>query len=430
MQQSIHKKTVLGLSVLILAVLGIISMIYFVNVQGSGMPGSASPVELDKINYEEMELTVKTNGNAIVYYSTDRKKWYEAEMAIGGGTGTSDTLTYDISWISASTTKTLYFRGNVDKTTLDVKIPGYNKSFKVKFDKAAGDFDFQNTDGGNIVRWRKTTDYDWHYVDIEKSTGGGTGAENAPQSLDDFQKAIDELRVKSVKLIFQIAPVEWESEQNQGSRPSKDVKVTVPAKKAAPSVKINVKKLNVNTKTTQEWTKENPLTVSDDGWFSCSKTMKLEELADKAVAGTVSEEAVYIRTAATSSNSASKVTALTVPGRENAPELSSVLGINYTPGKTAGKGKVAVSFQNVPSQGFEYIVMTSGTLTDETTAKWKTIKKSKTVKFSESKLPVSSIIYVRVAGTTENVKKGIKLTLPSKCAAYTVNYAASTGESK
>ena len=87
-----------------------------------------------------MELTLNTKGNAIIYYSTNKSKWYEADGAFaiantdGESNDMSATVTYDISWISATGSTKLYFRGNVNHTTLPVIIPACNKKFKVKFE--------------------------------------------------------------------------------------------------------------------------------------------------------------------------------------------------------------------------------------------------------------------------------------------------------
>lgn len=73
------------------------------------------------------------------------------------------------------------------------------------------------------------------------------------------------------------------------------------------------------------------------------------------------------------------------------------------------------------------MVVKAGTL-DETTARWKAVKKAKNVKFNERQLPAGSIIYVRTAGVAKNVNKNIDLQLPSKCYSFTVPaYPAAAG---
>ncbi len=433
MWQFIRNKSVVFLAAFLamILLLGTAGVLQFVNAAGAD---TVSPVELDRIDYSKMELSVKTNGNVIVYYSTNKTKWYEAEPVPSTNANGDSVLLYDISWISASTETTLYFRGNSNTTTLAVKIPGYNKSFKVKFDKAAGTFDFLNTEDAEVIRWRKQTDDNWNYVwvnsekttleipeetDKNYETYGVTGK---IQSISDFEKEIAKLRVKGAKLIFQIAPKPWSSTDSQGSRPSKDVKVSVTAKKTAPSMKVNIKKLTVNTRTKYEWTVKDPFTATKEDWKNCSKSnMALSDLAPAAVNGT-GDVTLYFRSEATSSSCESKVTALTIPAREAQP--TSPVVIAQTPGDKEGKGKATLTFSNVPTQGYEYTIVKSGTL-DETKASWKKITKAKTVKFTEKGLPAGAKVYVRNAGVALNVRKGIDLKLPSKCLeqvvpAYTV----------
>lgn len=428
MWQFIRNKSVVFLSaflamVLLLGAAGVLRFVSAAEGADTASPVTASPVELDRIDYSNMELSVKTNGNVIVYYSTNKTKWYEAEPVASTNGKSEPVLFYDISWISASTETTLYFRGNSNTTTLAVKIPGYNKSFKVKFDKAAGTFDFLNTEDAEVIRWRKQTDYNWNYVWVDSSKKdpleiSDTTDENYKkygitgtiQSVSDFEKEIANLRVKGAKLIFQIAPTP-SSTDSQGSRPSKDVKVSVTAKKTAPSMKVNIKKLTVNTRTKYEWTVTNPFTATKEDWKNCSKSnMALSDLAPDAVNGT-SDVTLYFRSEATSSSCESKVTALTIPAREDKP--TSPVVIAQTPGDKEGKGKATLTFSNVPTQGYEYTIVKSGTL-DETKASWKKITKAKTVKFTEKSLPAGAKIYVRNAGIALNVRKGIDLKLPSK----------------
>lgn len=436
MRQFIRKKSVIFLPaflamILLLGVVGALKFVYAAD--------PASAVELDKIDYNTMELFIKTNGNTIVYYSTNKTKWYEAEPVTSTSeSGNSQTLLYDISWISASTETTLYFRGNTNTTTLAVKIPGYNKNFKVKFNKASGTFEFLNTEDAEVIRWRKQTDYNWNYVWVKETERTRTinditsddykkyGINGTIKSIAAFEEEIEDLRIKGAKLIFQIAPTPWSSTASQGSRPGKDVKVSVTAKKAAPSMKVNIKKLTVNTKTRYEWTKKNPFTAGDGDWENCTKSnMELSELAPDAMDGK-NEVTLYFRSEATSSSCESKTAALTIPKREAAP--TSPVVIAQTPGDKEGKGKATLTFANVPSQGYEYTVVKSGTL-DETKASWKKITKAKTVKFTEKSLPEGAKVYVREAGIALNVKKGIDLKLPSKCVELSVSpYTATESE--
>ncbi len=433
MKQWIHKKWILLLPVLALSI--IIGLSSYMRYAGA----NAEAITLNQIDYDNMELTLNTKGNAIIYYSTNKSKWYEADGAFaidssdGGSNDMSATVTYDISWISATGSTKLYFRGNVNHTTLPVIIPACNKKFKVKFDKANGDFDFDNMDNVEIIRWRKSTDYTWGYIWADRSKSGieiknvatdanyqKYGFTGTVQSLTDFEKnVIPSLRVKGTKLIFQTVPVIG-VDGKDGIRASKEVAVKIPAKRTAPNIKVNIKKLIVNTTTKQQWvtTTGSIAGVSDTEWQACTKTMDLATIAADAIEGK-SEKTLYFRTSATSTNCESKVATVKVPARATEP-TSPVAISQSAPTSSKGKAKAKVMFTNVPSESYEYVIIKNGTALNEKTAAWKTIKTAKTITFTESSLPAGSVIYVRVKGVNENVKKGIALKLPSKYTSITV----------
>lgn len=163
MQKMIQKKKLLPLSALVLAILiSLMGIVHYVSAENA--------VAVVNIDYDNMELTINMDQNTVVYYSTNKSKWIEADGAIQTVDNIS-TMVFDISWLSAAGNTTLYFRGNKNKTTCPITIPGYNKSFKAKFDKSSGQFDFTNTEGAEVLRWRKTTDYTWHYIWAENGKG-------------------------------------------------------------------------------------------------------------------------------------------------------------------------------------------------------------------------------------------------------------------
>jgi len=419
MHQIIKKKQLMILPavVLLMAFLWIVAAFHY-----TGANTNAQEVAVDSIDYEKMEARILYNDNQIIYFSTDNKTWHEAE-GVNVTTSKGNALQYDISWNTSKKETTIYFRGNSNTKTATLVIPAYNTTFKAKFDKAEGGIEFSNMEGATVVRWRKTTDYTWHYVNVDASvttpptvTIGGSSV--TPQSYNDFVAELDNLRVKGAKIHCQTAPSDWVDVNNPGMRPSKEVKVTISAKKSAPSVKVNVKKMTVNTKTTQEWlTKEEWEKKAQ--WHACSKNMKVSDLAPDAVKESGRKDVtIYVRTEATSSNAASKIAILEIPQRDGIP--TSPASLVLTAGKQAGKGKANLTFTSVPAQGYQYYIQKSGGSFDETAVSWKTVKKAKTIKLSESKAPKGSVIYIRVAGVAQNVNKGIALQLPSECSSLTV----------
>lgn len=409
--------------VLLSAIVGMAGYLRYVNADGTD-PGA---VTVKSIDYENMELTLNTNGNTIIYYSTNKNTWYEADGAVSTDTAAGNsTMMYDISWVSTGKT-TIYFRGNNVTTTLPVVIPAYNKSFKVTFDKATGNFDFENTEDVEIIRWRKTTDYTWNYVWADRTKTTGTsdstkyGVAVTVEDLDSFEEKAENYRVKGAKLIFQTMPV-VRTDTDDGARPSKEVKVTIPAKRSAPSMKVNIKKLTVNTKATQEWSTDKTT------WTACTGTnMELKELAPDSVSGSAITK-LYFRSASTTTNCESKIAEIEIPSRGKAP--TDPLVINMTPPASARKmAKASLIFNNIPKQGYEYVIIKNGGTLNEKTAAWKTVKTAKTLKYTEKSLPVGAVIYVREKGIAKNVNKGIDLKLPSQCFSKTVPAYPTAGSS-
>ncbi len=190
--------------------LGVGSYLYIATAEEDAV--AADPVTLESLDYNTMEVSLNTNGNVVVYYSTNKKTWYEADATITSSAGKQSML-YDISWLTYG--KTVYFRGNIDKTICIVKLPASNKKLKVKFSKADGTFDFDNTNGAEVVRWRKTTDYNWHYVWLNSKPTVTMDSENEEdkkycekygvkviQSMQNFLNEVNTLRAKPVKLLF------------------------------------------------------------------------------------------------------------------------------------------------------------------------------------------------------------------------------------
>lgn len=345
MKQLMNKKSVLLLFAAVMVLFALCAGGRYLYITKADNNATASPVSLAGLDFNSMEITLDMNGNAILYYSTNRKTWNEADSTMITDSNGKNQMLYDISWVSMSGKATLYFRGNLDRTTCAVPIPAYNKKFKAKFDKTDGTFDFENTEGVEIIRWRKITDYAWNYIWAEhgKAEQEIKGVDTDPyykkygitgkvQKLEDFESDVMRMRVKGTKLMFQMVPMARIKDVSDGAPPSKEVKVSIPALKAAPNIKVNVKKLTVNSTEKQQWSTTR--SSIDTNWQNCTKAMSIESIAPEAASGSAMQT-VYFRTAATSSASASKVTTLEIPARAAAPEAP----FSYNPVAATAKKK-------------------------------------------------------------------------------------------
>ncbi len=370
----------------------------------------ATAITIGTIDYDNLTMIIYTNNNSIVYLSTDKKTWFEVE-----GDRVLDNTAYqmDISWISSTADKTLYFKGDLDTTVIPVTLPAKDNTIKVTYNKADGDFTFTNCDNAESFQWRKATDYHWYDVSMNPSS----------QDYKDFMNTVDNMLVKGAKIIIRIPQTRGEDAVNTGERPSKEVTVVLTKRANAPSVSVNASKLTLNTTTKMEYYNEQA-----DIWVECDKSMSVEDIAPSTLfqngAKTVT---LQIRTAATASKTYSKSTFLTITGQADAPIISgqsSEIAYYYE------NNKLCLVFKNASKTNiYSYCIVKPDADFDVAKVTWKQVKDTNVKKLSQSIAPDGSVIYIRKQGTDQNDSKGISLVLSSKEAELTVKYP-STESSK
>lgn len=364
-----------------------------------------SAVTIGATDYEMLTMKINKNGNSILYFSTDGKKtWNEVDGIADAGN--PDCITMDISWASSTSNTDIYFKGNKNTTVIKVQLPKQISTFKVKFDKVNSNFEMSGYEDRDYFYWRKSTDYNWQRVPFD--TGSAEYA--------SFIEQIKTLRIKGSKLFFKLGQIAGTGINDMGARPSKEVSVAISKLNAAPSVKVNITKLTLNTKITMEYS----LTTSSDVWLDCTKNMELEDIAPEVFYGSTKGQDVSIkfRVAATESKAASLETLLTVSAQEAAPTIgdSSAKVQVYT-----DKGKVVLKFKDASKTlPYEYCVIKPDQTFDLSKARWKSVTKAKEIKLSEKTAPSGSEIYVRYKGVNANAAKKIEMKLPSDYAVYEV----------
>ena len=376
---------------------------------------SESAVTVSDIDYDELTMKVHKNGNTIVYFSSDgRKTWTEVE-----GETVSDAnggyIIMDISWVSPSSNVTVYFKGNKVATALEVVFPKANSSFKVTFDKVNIDFEFDGNDDYTSFMWRKESDYNWMTVPFDTSSAG----------YKNFLKKINDLRYKGCKVVFICDQVIGPDAEHMGHRATKEVKISIPKLANAPSLKVNVKNLTINTKANMEYYNE-----STKQWVACTKNMEVAEIAPSVmyssskVGDTVK---IKFRFAATEKKACSKTTVLTIPGQGKAPDFGDAGHVKVS----LNEDKLMLTFTKASATTqIEYCVVKAGETFDPSKAKWSRVKKAnKQVKLTSKKVPDKSTVYIRFAGVSANEKKNIELSIPSYYAPYIINWPKTTSES-
>lgn len=355
---------------------------------------AATAVEIGTINYETLTIQVYDNGNSTVYYSLDADTWYEVE-----GEYISASKSYylmDISWVSTSSDVALYFKGNSTNTVKSVVLPKRDTSLKVTYNKADEDLNFTNADEYDYFEWRKSSDYTWHTVSLDKDSS----------SYRAFLSSIEDFKMKGAKIIIRIPQVEG-SGSNGGSRPSNEVTVTIAARASAPSISVNASKLTLNTTAAMEY--YNKYTGK---WLECTKTMSLSDIAPETLyANGAKTVTLMIRKAATANASYSKTAYITVTGQPAAPEIG---GIDKDVSYYYENNKLVMRFNKASSSNiYEYAIVKANSTLNLSTAKWTSVSSTKLIKLSKTTAPAGCMIYVRKKGTNANATKGIELVLSS-----------------
>ena len=360
-------------------------------------------VSVGLIDYDALTTQVNLNGNVLAYFSTDKNIWYEVD---GNISTDNKSVFMDISWVLSTADKTLYLKGDKVDTVISVTLPAKDTTFKVIYSKADSDFTFDNYDEATSFEWKKASDYKWKLVSFDESS----------TTYKKFLKEIESLLLRGGKINFRIPQVMGRSETSPGSRPSKEVTITLTKRANAPSVKVNASKLSINTTTAMEYYSE-----SAKKWIDCDKDMLLEDIAPSVLlkkgAKTVT---LKIRVAATEKASYSKTAILTIPGQKAAPSIGgSGSDISYW----YQNGKLVLQFNKASSTStYGFAIVKPGQDFDVETTKFMSVSNTKGKIIALSAAPEGSVVYIRKLGNNENTAKNISLELASELASFKVTY--------
>lgn len=364
---------------------------------------NAAAISFGTINYEELTLQVFNNENTIVYYSTDNTNWAELE---GGYNKTAKAYNMDISWVSATSDVTLFFKGDIAKTVKSITLPMQNSSINVEYDKVEGEFTFIEADQSDYFEWRKTTDYYWNKVSFTEASA----------SYRDFLTTMENLRIKGARLLFRTPQVIGTGSDNVGIRPSAEITITIPARSAAPSVKVNSSKLTLNTSKTLEY-----FDTEGNFWIECDGVMAIENIASKALYENGGRDVtLLLRKAATGNTPYSKTQKLYIPGQKEKPTLggsSSDVTYYYV------NSKLVLQFNKASKTNvYEYTIVRDGGELNLARSSWKSINSNALLTISNTIAPSGSKVYVRKKGSDENLSKKTPLVLSSAINSFEVAY--------
>jgi hypothetical protein len=378
-------------------------ILFLIIPTGNAFASGATAVSFGTIDYEELTLQVFNNNNSIVYYSTDNATWSEIE---GGYDSTAKAYMMDISWISTTADVTLYFKGDIVKTIKSITLPMQNSSINIEYDKVEGEFTFLEAEEAEDFEWRKTTDYYWNKVSFTESTA----------SYKSFLTTMENLRVKGAKLIFRTPQVIGTGSNNVGMRPSSEISITIPARSAAPTVKVSASKLTLNTTKSVEY-----YDADGEFWIECDGAMALEDIAPKALYENGGKTVTLLfRKSATANVPYSKTQKLIIPGQADKPTIggsSSDVTYYYV------NSKLVMQFNKASATNvYEYTIVREDNELNLARASWKSVTSSKIMTISKSVAPSGCTIYVRKKGVDENSSKNISLVLSSAINNFSVTY--------
>lgn len=363
----------------------------------------ASAVSFGAVNYELLTLQVYNNNNNVVYYSTDNSSWSEIE---GGYNSSTKSYTFDISWVSDSTDVTLYFKGDIVKSIKSITLPMQNSSIYVEYDRVEGEFTFSEVEEADYFEWRKASDYYWNKVSFTESSS----------SYQSFLATMENLRTKGAKIIIRTPQVVGSGAGDVGMRPSAEITITIPARAAAPSVKVRTSKLTLTTTTALEYYD------SDNGmWMECEADMAIEDIAPKALFENGGKSVtIMFRKSATTSAPYSKTQTLVIPGQSSAPTIGgSSSNVTYY----FVNSKLVMQFNQASATNvYEYVVVREDSELNLASTSWRSVSSSTLMTFSKALIPPNSTIYIRRKGTDENTAKNVNVILPSAISSFLVTY--------
>ncbi len=355
------------------AVLLIFVVVYFSPI----IAKADTSITVTEINYQDSTITLKVNAaDTKIYFSDSKKKTWEE---VPGTISSSKTITMDISWISVSSNYVLTFKGDYSTTVVSVTIPKQVTNFKATYNQSKGTLSFSNT-VNRTIQWRKKASSTWNTVDTST-----------------ISTELNYMCNEGVSVIFRLAPVNGTGTSSVGYRPSKEVTLTIKAKSSAPSVTVDGSSLSISATKGQAYRIVNSDSTTTD-WITVTKTRKipLSEIAPSAMyttgSASRSEVTLQFRTNASSSKQVSKITTLTVPVQEGAPDADTYgIIMKYTSSTTLSL-QVKAASSTVP---FEYTIVKKNNELDYLTASWTAIKSNAEISINNVVAPEGSHIYIR-----------------------------------
>lgn len=375
---------------------------------------AASALTVTEIDYDAQTLTVKsTSSDTLLYFSDSKQKTWE----VAYGVWTEGSFTMDISFVSDTKNYILSLKGNVSSTPITVKLPARKTNFSASINTLTSSVSFSSN---ATVEWRK-------------AVTGYNATQWRTYDQVSFAKEFETLALKGATLYFRTAQVKGTSADSVGARPSKEVKVGVSKRAAAPSASLDGSALQIKGKTTMEYRKN-----SSSDWISFSTdnlslaTIAPETLLESA-GENVTDASIDVRTKQTSSKVASQTKTIEIPAQVETPEnyeftyiSQTKCGLKLTSVDQKNKTSIAAPSSSNP---YEYTIVKSGATLDYSSAKWTAITSMNQVTITSTQAPEGSTLYYRKkANSSDNLlaTKPQKIQISAYPASSTVTGASAS----
>lgn len=369
-----------------------ILIVCVVFVSGINAHAADSALRITEISYADSTIVLQMdeNDNALFISDGKQKQWEYVPVTKAA----DNTVTLDISWISASKDYVISFKGNYSTSPISTIIPKQVTNLKATYSTLTGTVSFTN-DAGRTVEWKKRDAMAWQRV---------------PSDPDVFREQLVNMCSNGASLVFRLAGVNGTSVTNPGFRPSKEIALTIPKKTAAPNIVVKDELLAVPVEKGMQYRyvdeDSNPLPGETWKDITSSRNMPLTELAPKAMCemaeSGVPTEDVYIqfRTKATTSKQVSFSKTIEIPAQSDIP-ASALDGIDvvYTSTSTF---EIKIPAADTANQ-YEYCIINQDDISDGVSIedfeelKWKSVTSKEPIVIDKKKDKVEdgSEVWVR-----------------------------------
>ncbi len=464
------------------AVAAVIAVLALGNTKQALAAGNATmlPDSAIKVDYQYEEIVIDAGENESIYYTDNPNAaaWEEVKVDADG------TAVFDISWIKPGLTTRVYIKGDKDSLVTARYIEAQEKmSAEFVGDISSADvvdidswkevykkYPQFSSETGYILFFTKQGGAETAFFDVEKIEWkkGSEGNWRPFAKLD-----LGEMNAKGATLYFRIKAVNDADTKDgiSGKRYSAEGKVFLQKLAVAPTVNVNNAAMSVGVRNGMEYsldgkswmlvpeyaknatTNEVVVPVTDFSILPTTNrrvtTIAVPLVLDVAAnikidasmvaanpnkyecevndAGEKTGIYVYVRTAASSRKSASKVAKILIPFAKATPDITKDITVTYQNTKSGASGIVITNnTSTLDPLNYQYAVvddpdnLTGEELSDLT---WYTVKASKSLKVSSSKAQTGKYLIFRVATESKNELPSAYVKYPYQLLYDKVSYA-------